>query len=226
MPKRVRAPVSYKVRTSKKYKPTYSKNPSSKHILKQSQRGSLWYTTEFSLNPGVAGVPASHVFAANGVYDPDVTVAGHQPRGFDQVMALYDHATVIGFKAHVWATNTDSNNGQMFTMYLNDDGVAAASQFELMEAPNCKPYALAPKGSGGDTLHMVYSCNPNRFLGRPSPMSEDNLRNSKSSNPNEIAFLIMSCFPINGSSDSGGVDVYVRLEYECIFTEPDIPSIS
>ena len=55
----------------------------------------LLYSDQITLNPA-AGTVSKHVFSANGLFDPNITGVGHQPRGFDQYMALYNHYTVIG----------------------------------------------------------------------------------------------------------------------------------
>ena len=36
---------------------------------------------------------------ANGLYDPQVSTGGHQPRGFDEFMTTYDMYTVHGSRA-------------------------------------------------------------------------------------------------------------------------------
>ncbi len=70
-------------------------NFGSKSILGNRLPIKFKYQTSGTLNPGVAGVAAIQVMTANGLYDPDITGVGHQPRGFDQIMALYNHYTVV-----------------------------------------------------------------------------------------------------------------------------------
>ncbi|HIA02129.1 MAG TPA: hypothetical protein EYN66_09490, partial [Myxococcales bacterium] len=40
-------------------------------------------------------------FRANGMFDPQVPLGGHQPRGFDEFMDAYDMFTVLGSKISV-----------------------------------------------------------------------------------------------------------------------------
>lgn len=40
----------------------------------------------------------THFFRANSLFDPDVTLTGHQPRFFDQYATLYDKYRVLGCK--------------------------------------------------------------------------------------------------------------------------------
>ena len=61
----------------------------------------LTYSSNVSINPGAAGTPAAYVYRANGLYDPDLTGGGHQPRGYDQFTPMYNHWTVVGAKVTV-----------------------------------------------------------------------------------------------------------------------------
>lgn len=46
-------------------------------------------------------IPATQSFRANGLFDPDFSVGGHQPRGYDQWMALYWNWVVLSAKITV-----------------------------------------------------------------------------------------------------------------------------
>jgi hypothetical protein len=56
----------------------------------------LRYSESVNIDPSLGGVPGVHVFNASSCYDPNTTGIGHQPRGFDQWMAMFDHFTVVG----------------------------------------------------------------------------------------------------------------------------------
>jgi hypothetical protein len=60
----------------------------------------LRYATNFQLTVS-GGAVASYVFAANGLFDPDITGTGHQPMGFDQMMVQYNHYCVMAAKIKV-----------------------------------------------------------------------------------------------------------------------------
>lgn len=62
----------------------------------------LNYASEFTLNPDNTGLSVVQDFKANGLYDPDYTGIGHQPKGFDELKLLYHHFTVIA--SHITVT--------------------------------------------------------------------------------------------------------------------------
>jgi hypothetical protein len=60
--------------------------------LPEKIRMPLRYSTRVPMD---SDIDSDDVFAMNGVYDPDITQAGHQPRLFDQLMGLYQRYRVI-----------------------------------------------------------------------------------------------------------------------------------
>lgn len=60
--------------------------------LPEKIRIPLRYTSRVPID---SDVDSDNVFAMNGVYDPDITGTGHQPRLFDQLVGLYQRYRVI-----------------------------------------------------------------------------------------------------------------------------------
>ena len=214
---------SYKKRSRRRYKKPAASNASGP--LANRLKAKLIYSEGLQLNPGVGGTVSDYVWSANGLYDPNITGVGHQPRGFDQLMTLYDHATVIGAKITVNCSNGDTTGGNMIVLSVRDSNTAISSYIDAMEYRYIKKAVLGVE-SGSATKTVALKCNPNKFLGRGSPLSEDNLRNSISSNPNEQAYFHVSCMPLEAGTDTAGVNVIVRIEYTVIFTEPKQPTQS
>lgn len=52
------------------------------------------YCESFSIDGGI-GTPASYLFRANSIFDPNYSGTGHQPYGHDQIAALYNHYEVV-----------------------------------------------------------------------------------------------------------------------------------
>lgn len=174
-----------------------------------------------ALDPGVGGAAVSQVFSANGLYDPDVTGIGHQPLGFDQLMPLYDHYTVIASKITIEAVNTDATNENQLVLYMKDSSVAETQFNTLVENGNCKTLLMTPKGGSRDRGQLTMVANPNKFLGRSHPLSDDQLKGTVSSNPAEQCYWIVGVAP-NNINNADVVSLQAIIEYTVIFSEPKI----
>lgn len=189
-------------------------------LMGNQQKVTFKYSDFFSLNPALAGF-ASYVFCANGVYDPNITGVGHQPRGFDQLMALYDHFVVIHSKitaTAMEATSTDKTN-KWLALTLQDDSTPFAFSNDIFECRHTKwkpMYKDVPVGN----LTMEFN---NGFLGRSKPLSDPELKGSVSANPTETAFYIVY-YGTDGGDDPGPVTCRVDIEYTVVLIEPKTPA--
>lgn len=172
-----------------------------------------------ALDPASLGVPGQYVYSANGIYDPNITGAGHQPLGFDQLMLVYDHYVVIGSKLTVRLQNTDGSRNAMVILQLQDNPTVNTDLENVIENGTCTYRMLGPATSGTDTALLKMSCNPAKFLGRSKPMSDSDLRGSSSSNPTEQAYFVLSA-QASDETDTAQVFAVVTLEYVTVFTEP------
>lgn len=188
-------------------------------------KAKLIYHETVNMDPGVGGLASSQVFSANGVFDPNITGGGHQPRGFDQLIALYDHCTVIASKIHLQLANNDQTNPNLVVLSLRDNSAAVPSVDDVMEYRFVKQKVLGIEG-GSCTGQIGMQCNPNRYLGKSKPLNNSDLRNSVGSNPVEQAYFHLSCLPVDGVTNSASVSAQVRIEYTVIFTEPKQPTAS
>lgn len=171
------------------------------------------------LNPGVGGILAYNVFSANGLYDPDITNAGHQPMGFDELMTMYDHAVVIASKIRVTFTNRDTTYAQICGIDVRDGTSAELDSRVIVESGTCNYMTLGRSGSSRDTATITYTLNPNKFLSRSNPLSDPNLKNTSASNPSEQCYFHVFAGPLE-SVDAGIVDINVLIEYNAIWFEP------
>lgn len=62
----------------------------------------LRYVEEITLDPGAPSIVSNgiaiHSFRANSCHDPNYSLGGHQPRGWDEHTALYNEYVVLGSK--------------------------------------------------------------------------------------------------------------------------------
>lgn len=189
------------------------------------QRARLVYADQINLNPGAVGLPATHVFSCNGLYDPDQTGVGHQPRGWDELISLYDHAVVIGAKMQLSFANADATNSNMLAVLVKDNNIALTDQIEIMENRYVR-WATMGQEDGNSTGKLTIKLNPNKFLGRSKPLSDPDLKNSITSNPAEGCFFHISAMPTPAAIDTGAVYIQVRIIYDCVFIEPKQPGQS
>lgn len=194
-------------------------NVAYKGPLAVQQKCTMKYAAGFSLDPSSAGSAATHVFSANGLYDPDITSAGHQPMGFDQIQAFYDHWVVIGSKITVWFGQRNSNAyDQIISIHVKDTSAVDTNVQTILERPLCIDKMISA-GNSGNSEKIVMTLNPNTFLGRSKPLADDQLKGSVSSNPAEQCYFHVCTAPIQ-SVDASAIDCYAVLEYTAVFIEP------
>jgi len=71
--------------------------PRNKLAFPTSMKTKLRYCERIELIPGSSTSSTGHTFRGNGIYDPNAAIGvGHQPRGFDQFMQVYQTFTVAG----------------------------------------------------------------------------------------------------------------------------------
>lgn len=186
---------------------------SSKHTCR------LKYLEQIKLDPGLGG-SAHQVFYANSLYDPNVTAGGHQPRGFDQMMALFDHYTVIGCKIRADFMSTGNTTNHICLISTQDDSVTQSDPAAYIE----NKYTTYRYQGGSDTSPVVLTkaVNPAKFLGRTNPLDDDELRGNSVANPSEGVFFHVSTYAPNFTGNPDPVDVLVSIEYIVVFQEPKL----
>lgn len=176
------------------------------------------------LNPGLGGNPAEYFFSANGLYDPNITGVGHQPLGFDQIGVFFDHYTVIYSQINVWFNNLDSGRAQFVGIKMDDNSVVSGSIPDFVENGLVKWGYCNCTCSGGESTLLSMEMDVSKFMGRPSIMSEDELRGDTGSNPADQAYWHLMVAP-NAADDANIVRCLVEITYVAVWTEPkDIPA--
>lgn len=171
------------------------------------------------VNPTSGGLASTYIFSANGMYDPNITGVGHQPLGFDQIMTMYDHFTVIGSRITVTFVNNDISYNQFAGVRLTDNTTPETDPNAIMENGAGKHALLGIAGKETNTATMEHNCSVSRFLGRPNIMSNDDLRGSAVANPVEQVYYQIWAAP-NTAVDASTVTLTVKIDYIAIFTEP------
>lgn len=214
-----RKPKTYKKKRSYRRKSKWNatmgspNNPLATKILSKQV-----YVDTQTLQPttAVAGV---RVYSLNGLYDPDITGTGHQPRGFDQLASLYNHYVVIGAKVSCSFTNSDSVNPQIVGLAIRASSNAEADWNDYVEQGHCQYRMISDAGGSRDTTTLGISGSPAKYLGRSKVMSDPALKGDASANPTEQFYLHVFGAAVDGA-DSQGIRTILKIEYASIFIEP------
>lgn len=178
----------------------------------------LRYTEQYTMNPGI-GTTGVYVFRANCVFDPNKTAGGHQARGFDEIMPLYNHFTVIGSKMTTQIVNS-SGISLVAGVTLYDDTTTAADANTYMENQR-SVWNIHSLANPNKTITM--QCNPQKFLGRSHALSDPQLKGTATASPDEQAFYHVWAASSDGASDPGAIHLITTIDYIVVFQEPNQP---
>lgn len=178
----------------------------------------LRYCAQIQINPSI-GTTASHLFRANDLYDPDFTGTGHQPLGFDQMIAFFDHFKVLGSKIRVSFTPTAT--ASIVGVGLIDQNGFSGTSESVMEQRGFKWKSMASAGSEG-AVTILHKVDCPTFFGQSFQgyMAENKYEGSASASPTEDLFWQVYVGPANGSDDIPSTFVNVEIEYKAAFYEP------
>ena len=154
----------------------------------------------------------SHVFSANGLFDPDITAAGSQPQSFDEFAAFFQRYRGNACFIRVTYINLDSDSVDIVTVPSSGASVYATIR-DAASAPMAKHDLLAPSGSAGDRkIHTMY-ISPKKFQGWKD--YTDDQTALVTANPTDQAYYHI----YSGQNDASAVtvDVIVDLIYYAKF---------
>jgi len=182
-------------------------------------RTKLTYFERSSLNPGAGGIAADRVFRLNSLYDPDLTGVGHQPAGFDQLMALYKYFAVVGAEAHVSFQNTDTTNDAICCASVSNVNTSTTDIQPIIENGRANYQWLGIRGSSRDCTDMKLAINIGTEVGTKDVLDNQDLWGTSGADPINQLYLHASCQP-NSNNDMGIVGIIVVITYDVYFFEP------
>lgn len=179
----------------------------------------LRYAEKFLLNPGIAGVAGVQVFRANGMFDPNVTGTGHQPRGFDQLMALYDHFVVSAAKITVhYASQNGEAVDYIVGITTQDDGTTSTDVIDYLER-GYTVNTMVAAGAGASTKQLTMYSDTSKFLGRSDILSDPQLKGNAVGDPDESLIFHVFATSVDGT-DTLALNCYCTIDYNAYFIEP------
>jgi hypothetical protein len=180
------------------------------------------YATYVNLT-GTSGAMASHVFSANGMFDPDITSTGHQPMGFDQLVLSYNHYTVTS--ARMIATfHNNSVTTPNISVSVNGSSTPVTVATDLVEFGLGDHTVLERVSVAGSVKTLESKVSIKRFEGVDDALDVIELRGSSAANPAEQTYFHVQTW------DPGAITtaliVEVIIEYTAVWTEPRVLSAS
>jgi len=178
----------------------------------------LRYSDNIQLT-STAGAVASYVFAANGLYDPNITGTGHQPMGFDQMMLFYNHYCVTKAKMIIVAQNASTVPCQL--VLRQDAGSTPLTVIDrILEMGGMAYTHLDTTANSNAQKELILSIDLAKAQGiSPFALTANpSLRGSSAANPAELTYFIIQLFSAAGFTTTVNIDVLI--EFESYFLEP------
>lgn len=173
-----------------------------------------------------SGLSNSHSFSANGMYDPDITGGGHQPKAFDEWMAVYNHYNVVGSKVSVKLVSPHGADGYIW-------GVTRTPSPNQLQS-KLLTYCLENRYTRG---YRAIGINPGQralanrpFTAKYSQKSQfgqnssqkTNLTGDAGANPAEQSYFEVWIAPINNIPTNQTASFIVTIDYIALLTEPRV----
>lgn len=183
----------------------------------------LKYSEDIQLNPST-GDYASNYYNPMGLYDPNVSVGGHQPYGFDQLMTLYKKYTVHGCKMTVTFQSTSSVIATGFAVCgirnVNAGGAVTLDIESIRETQGCVYGYLGNTDSSKALLRLSKTFSPKKFFGVKS-LSAENYKGDETANPTpDLAYQQVWVAAPTAAEDPAIVVCHVSIEYMVQFSIP------
>lgn len=199
-------------------------------VLGATRRVKLRYSDTFTIS-NASGL-GHYVYKANSMFDPNHTGSGHQPRGFDEMMAFYDHYTVIGATIKVRFRNDDASGRPYPVISIRDDNtVPGVNIYDFVEygdktmsnRPLCRTSGSDSAGHAASTA-LQLSTDIAKFVGAKNIMDREDLKGSAGADPTELVFFTVNCVDIDARNVN--CRCIAEIVYDVVFSEPKNPGSS
>lgn len=190
----------------------------------------LIYTeTGLQINPGIGGAAAAWVFNLSSLFDPSVTGVGHQPTGYDQLMAIYEQYIVYKVDYKLSLMGPDDTVSVIHGVSLQDQVAVVNDPRQYMENGNTQ-WRVA----GGDATSSGYIST---FSGTvdiaamhgqtmAEYMGDDVNKGTISTSPVESMYLHAWAAPADASTDLANQLLVAELVFYCVFTGGKLNTLS
>lgn len=182
------------------------------------------YFDTVTMIPGTTSSLEQYTFGLNNLYDPNVTGAGHQPYGFDQMCTFFKHYCVVGAKITVNFMLSSGFNEDAFVAIVHDadstfdysTSVIAGTQ-HIIEAKR-GPYGFLTTTNDKKQLSLNWSLRKNEGVSKPAQAID--WAGDSSSAPIQQALAHVVIGPALDGTSIGTVKCQVQIDYLTLWTDP------
>lgn len=181
------------------------------------QRVKLRY---MSIIDHVASTTNEILYRGNAMYDPEVSVGGNQPVGFDQWAAFYSTYRVIGAKAKLTYVSDGTNPAAIMVLNANTSGTSTAAVL-LSQQKFSKTKFFTAGNNYPVTLSMYMTTAKVFGMRKEAVFSEDNFLAPTGSAPADQWFFQWRLDSLDGSTNVDGY-IQAQITYYCEFLNPKL----
>lgn len=146
----------------------------------------------------------------NSLFDPNYSLGGHQPYGFDQLATVYNRYRVV---ACSWTIHVASSTNYVTVCAIpNNDLPSPLNMSAAKELPRAK---WSTGGGGTNIIRITGKTYIPSLVGRTKAqyMADDRYQALTSADPQEAAILQIMIADCNDTTSLSGVQVSVTLNY-------------
>jgi len=176
-----------------------------------------------------ANAIVTYEFRANGMFDPEVALGGHQPYGFDQLMAQYEHFCVVKATINLELLDVSSGTSQIFMLACYNETGAPGTAFAaggangLREMPLVsKTLTPVPGGVRGNERSASLTVDLAKMFGK-SPwniIADVNYQGTDSADPGQDIYFGVVYYSPTAAAIGASNMFKVEITYYAVFTEP------
>jgi len=170
---------------------------------------------------GTAATANAYILTANGLFDPNITGAGHQPMGFDQIMLWYEHYHVTNCKLTVNFCNNSSADNIIVGIYIAPDTTVTTDFIRLVENGMMVKKWMGPGLSNSKNIcTLALRANIAQVNGQKTILYTNDFRGDVGANPVEQTYFHIFIYDPFNLAATPQIDVDFLLEYDAVFSEP------
>lgn len=181
-------------------------------------RQTLVYSETFAITTGaLIGIPTTTQWRLNGLNDPRVAVGGHQPMGFDQLMAIYTKYTVLGAKVTVYFAASDA------AYYTGDCGINITDPLAVVGGAidgliesQYSTYGVYVQS--GNATKLSIGLDMGKYFSIKDMLDEADVQGTAATDPLRQVYATIWAGTHKGVAQV--VNATIKIEYDTMFVEP------